>query len=65
MTSDIERRAAKSLLASKSLSGSAGKAMVVGGASTLALTFLAGLIPFVGPVLAAIVVIGLGLALWE
>lgn len=65
MTTDIEKRAAKSLLASKSVSGSAGKAMVVGGTATFVVTLLAGLIPFVGPLMAAAILVGLGLLMWE
>ena len=65
MTTDIEKRAAKSLLASKSVSGAAGKGMVVAGAGSLAVYFLAGLIPFVGPLLLAIAFIAFGAMMWE
>ena len=62
---ELQVRTAKSILASKSVTGAAGKTMVVGGAGSLAVYFLAGLIPFVGPVLAAVILIGFGLFLWE
>lgn len=65
MTTELERRVAKGVLASKSVSGSAGKAMVVGGTSALAVTLLASIIPFLGALPLAIVLIALGLFMWE
>lgn len=59
-------RANKSIMASESLSGAAGKGMVVAGGGTLAVYFLTALVPFIGsPFLLAFILIGLGLFMWE
>lgn len=65
MSTEIERRVAKSIVASKSVSGAAGKGLVLGGTTVLAVTFLAALIPFVGVTVLALAMIGLGFAFWE
>lgn len=63
--SNIERRASGSLLASKSVSGATGKVMVVGGSAAIAVSLLASLIPFVGVMGVAALMIALGLFMWE
>jgi hypothetical protein len=63
--SNLVKESSKSLMSSKSTSGAVGKGMVLAGGSYLMLSFVIGLIPFVGPVLAAAILIGLGLFMWE
>ena len=53
------------ILASKSVSGAAGKGMVVAGVGGILLTFLAALIPFVGIVGVSVILIALGIFLAE
>ena len=66
MSNDLVRAAQRSLVKSNgSVSGTAGKVMVGAGAGSLGIVMLAGLIPFVGPVLLAILFIVGGLLLWE
>jgi len=65
MSRELEVRAAKSLLASKSVSGTAGKGMVVAGGSAIALSVLAAFIPFVGVLGLGVILLVLGGFLWE
>jgi hypothetical protein len=61
----LVKRETGGLLASKSASGAVGKGMVVAGASTVLLSFLAALIPFVGVLGIGVVVFVLGIMLAE
>lgn len=63
--SNIERRVASSVLSTKSVSGAAGKGMAVAGGGAIALTILAGLIPFVGVFGLGVILLVLGLFMWE
>jgi hypothetical protein len=65
MSNDLVRSAQKQIVHSKSMSGAAGKSLVVAGGTGLGLWFLAGLIPFVSlPMLLVVMVVG-GFFLWE
>lgn len=66
MSNDLVRAGQRALLKSNgSVSGTAGKVMVGAGAGSLGIVVLAGFIPFVGPVLLSIIMIVLGVLLWE
>lgn len=63
--SNLVKRAQKEIVSSDSLSGAAGKGLVAAGAIGGGLWFVAGLLPFISfPVLLVIVIV-LGIALWE
>lgn len=62
---EIEKRVAKSVLATNSVSGAVGKGMTVAGGGAIALTLLAGLIPFVGVFGLGVILLALGLFMWE
>lgn len=55
----------KQIVSSKSVTGAAGKGLVAGGAGAMGLVFLAGLIPFVGVFGLGVIMILLGLFMWE
>lgn len=63
--SNLVRAAQKSVVSSKSVSGATGKGLVVAGAGGIALTILAGLIPFVGVFGLSIIFLVLGFFMWE
>lgn len=65
MSRELERMVGKSVMSSKSVSGAAGKGLVVGGGAAIALTFLAALIPFVGVFGLGVVMLVLGAFMWE
>lgn len=61
----MERKVARSVVVSKSISGAAGKGMVLAGSGAIALSVLAALIPFVGVLGLGVVLIVLGALMWE
>ena len=61
----IERYAKSNLVHSKSVSGAVGKGMVVAGTGALVLSALAALIPFVGVFGLGLVLLVLGIFMWE
>jgi len=62
---EIERRVSKSLVSGNSVSGTAGKGLAVAGGGAIALSLLAGLIPFVGVLGLGVILLVLGLFMWE
>lgn len=62
---NITKRGNSSLMHSKSVSGLAGKGMVVAGTGAIALSALAALIPLVGVFGLGVVLLVLGLFMWE
>lgn len=65
MSSALEKRVAKGILATPTVSGAVGKGMTVAGGGAIALTVLAGLIPFVGVFGLGVILLVLGLFMWE
>lgn len=63
--SNIVKATQKSIVSSKSVSGAAGKGMVVAGAGGLLITLLAGLIPFLGVVGVSVLLVIFGFLMWE
>lgn len=63
--SNLVRNAQKTIVHSNSLSGLAGKGMLVGGVGGLSLWLLAGLIPWVSLPILCVLLIGLGLFFYE
>ncbi len=64
MSKELER-ATKGVLASKSTSGATGKVMVAGGSAAIALSVVAALIPFVGVLGLGIIMLVIGVFMWE
>ena len=64
MSKSLER-VGRGVLASKSPSGAAGKAMVVGGSAAIALSVLASIIPFVGVFGLGVILLLIGALMWE
>jgi hypothetical protein len=65
MSKQVIRAGQKSIMQSNSISGAAGKGMVVFGAGGLLLTVLAGLIPFIGVLGVSAIFIVLGFFMAE
>lgn len=63
--SNLVRSAQKQIVSSKSLTGAAGKGMVVAGGTGLGLWLVAGLIPFVSLPMLLVVLVIAGVFLWE
>jgi hypothetical protein len=61
----LVREAQKQIVTSKSISGAAGKGMVVAGGSGLALWFVAGLLPFISLPMLLIGMVVFGLFIME
>lgn len=65
MSNELMRSTAKTVTQSKSVSGAAGKGLVVAGTGAIALSMLAALIPFVGVMGLGILFLVLGAVFWE
>ena len=63
--SSLVRKTQNELMHSDSVSGTVGKGLVFAGASFIPLYFPVSLVPFVGPVMGALILMGLGAMLWE
>lgn len=63
--SSIEKRAATSIMQSKSVSGAAGKAMIVGGGATLAIGGIALMLPIITWWMLALAMVGIGVFIAE
>lgn len=62
---ELSKRAANQIVHSKSMSGAAGKGLVVAGGTGLGLWFIAGLIPFVSLPMLLVAMVVAGIFLYE
>jgi hypothetical protein len=63
--SNLVKATQRAVVQSKSVSGAAGKGLVVGGGSAIAVTLLAAFLPFFGVLSLSIVMVVLGIFMWE